>query len=1071
MKTPKYLLGLCLITAALFSTNNTVFAEQNESLKLWPKLEAPIKDSAAFNAKLETILQKMSLEEKVGQIMQAEIQAVTPADIKQYHLGSVLNGGGSMPNRAEGAQPQEWVSFLDSLYDASMDTRDGGQAIPIFWGTDAVHGHNNLVGATLFPHNIGLGAMHNPALIEKIGAATALEVRTTGTEWVFAPTLAVAQNDRWGRTYESYSEDPALVARYARAMVEGLQGKINSADFLAEDKVIATAKHFLADGGTLGGDDQGNARISEKELIKIHNAGYVPALNAGVQTVMASFSEWNGEKMHGNQYLLTEVLKNRMGFDGLVVGDWNGHGQVPGCTNDSCAQAINAGIDLLMVTNDWKAMIANTLAQVKAGEISIARLDDAVRRILRVKMRAGLWNKKPSQRAHAGDASLVGSAEHRAIARQAVRESLVLLKNDGGLLPLKPQQTILVAGDGADNIGKQAGGWSIWWQGVSDAKENYRFPGATSIFSGIQAAVGAAGGKIELSAEGIYSQKPDVAIVVFGENPYAEGNGDRDTLEFEAGDKKSLTLLKKLQAQGIPVVSIFLSGRPLWVNSELNASQAFVAAWLPGSEGAGIADVIIARADGKPHYDFSGNLSFSWPKLPLQDQLNKHHKNYTPLFKLGYGLNYSSRKKTAKKLPEAVAGITSSEPQDIKLYVRRPLEPWHIFIENYERQQILSGAFAALPKGDVKVQTSDKGVQEDALHFTWKDTWRAGLTLESGKALNLLPYLNKGVLALDLNVLQLSKGGLSFKMKCQQGDCDRQVPFTLKARAQAGKGWQEVFVPLSCFPRSGDNFDAVTMPFALEVGGEGEVAVANVRLLMQTPTNAVVESCPDAKTQSVTPEMLNEWWAIDWWLPRHEQKLADLKALNAQGKKVDLLFIGDSIIQGWEKEGAEVWKKYYAPRNAFNIGYGGDRTENVLWRLQHGEVDGIAPKVAVLMIGTNNTGHRHENPVTTAAGIKAILAELTQRLPNTKILLLAIFPRDATVDGQLRQINEKINPLIAQHADNKRIYFVNVNSAFLTKEGVLTTDIMPDLLHPHEKGYDLLAKALEPHLHKLLEIK
>lgn len=1069
MKKRYQLAGLGLIATAIVIANFPVYAQQKPGIEQWPALSTPLQAAASLDPKIDAILQKMTLEEKVGQIMQAEIQTVTPEDIKKYHLGSVLNGGGSMPNRIENAKAKDWVEFLDKLYDASMDTSDGRQAIPIFWGSDAVHGHNNVTGATLFPHNIGLGAARNPDLIRQIGAATAKEVRATGIEWVFAPTLAVAQNDRWGRTYESYSEDPKLVARYATAMVEGLQGKMNSKEFLGEHHVIATAKHFLADGGTDGGDDQGNARISESELIKIHNAGYVPALQAGVQTVMASFSEWNGEKMHGNKYLLTDVLKNRMGFDGLVVGDWNGHGQVPGCTNDSCPQAINAGIDLLMVTNDWKAMIENTLKQVKSGEISEARLDDAVRRILRVKMRANLWDKKPSQRANAADQSLIGSAEHRAIARQAVRESLVLLKNSKKILPLNPRQTILVAGDGADHIGKQAGGWSIWWQGVTDASENHRFPGATSIYSGIKTAVDAAGGKALLSVDGSFTQKPDVAIVVFGENPYAEGSGDRDTLEFEPAKKKSLALLKKLKEQGIPVVSVFLSGRPLWVNPELNASDAFVAAWLPGSEGAGVADVLIAKADGKPHFDFSGRLAFSWPKLPLQDVLNPHHKNYAPLFKFGYGLTYKSGKTGPLNLPENVRGVASDKPQDIKLYVGRPLEPWHIFIENYERQQILSGAFAALPKGDVKVKTSDKDVQEDALVFNWSESWRAGMTLESGEPLDLSAHMKTGVLALDIKVNELAKGGVSFKMECKKEGCDRLVPFTLKARELAGKNWEKIYVPLSCFKQDPDDFSAVTMPFALETGGTGEVAIANVRLLINPPKNAKLHGCADYRTQSVTPDTLNEWWAIDWWLPRHQQKIVDAKSLLSSGGKIDVLLIGDSITQGWEKEGQEAWNKYLAPRNAFGIGFSGDRTENVLWRLEHDAVKGLNPNVAVLMIGTNNTGHRRENPQTTAAGIKKILEELKQRLPETKILLLAIFPRDAKPDGELRKINEQVNAIIKNYADNQRVFFANINSVFLTEEGILEEKVMPDLLHPHEYGYELFGKAVVPEIDKLLK--
>ena len=405
----------------------------------------------------------------------------------------------------------------------------------------------------------------------------------------------------------------------------------------------------------------------------------------------------------------------------------------------------------------------------------------------------------------------------------------------------------------------------------------------------------------------------------------------------------------------------------------------------------------------------------------------------------------------------------------IHLYQAKPLASWNVFIENYEQQQILNGAFAVLPKGDVKVQTIDKDVQKDALAFAWKDTWRAGMTLESGEPLDLSAHMNTGVLALDIKIDELAKGGVSFKMECQKEGCDRVVPFTLAARELIGKGWKKIHVPLSCFQQDQDNFSATTMPFALEVGGKGEVAVANVQLLIQTPKDVTLATCPDYKTVSVTAGMLNEWWSIDWWLPRHEQKLADAKAIKAKGGKIDLLFIGDSITQGWEKEGAAVWEKHYAKRNAFAIGFGGDRTENVLWRFQHGALENMSPKLVVMMIGTNNTGHRRENPATTAAGIKNLLNELQQRLPHTKVLLLAVFPRDEKPDGQLRQINNGVNAIIKDYADNKTIFFADINSVFLTKEGVLPKDIMPDLLHPNEKGYELWAEALEAYLQKLLK--
>lgn len=410
-----------------------------------------------------------------------------------------------------------------------------------------------------------------------------------------------------------------------------------------------------------------------------------------------------------------------------------------------------------------------------------------------------------------------------------------------------------------------------------------------------------------------------------------------------------------------------------------------------------------------------------------------------------------------------------SADKGINIYQSVPLTSWNVFIENYETQQQVSGELTSLPKGDVKVHISDKNTTKDALTFSWKDSWRAGLTWEKGLPLNLTNYMSDGVLSLDIKINELAKGGVSFKMECQENGCDRRVPFTLKARELVNKGWQKVYVPLSCFKQEQDNFTAVTMPFALEVGGAGDVSIANVKLLSKTPKNIQLHSCPDYKTQSVTPDMLNEWWAIDWWLPRHQQKLADAKTIFDKGGKMDLLFVGDSITQGWEKEGASVWKKYYEPRNAFAIGFSGDRTENVLWRLDHDAVKGMNPKVAVLMIGTNNAGHRRENPQTTAAGIKKILDELQQRLPHTKILLLAIFPRDEKPDGELRQINEQVNNIIQHYADNNRIYFANINQAFLTSEGILTKEVMPDLLHPHEYGYELWAKALEPELQKLLK--
>ncbi|MBU2278180.1 MAG: glycoside hydrolase family 3 protein, partial [Gammaproteobacteria bacterium] len=607
---------------------------------IWPKLKLPRQGNVEEEAKIAKLLVGMTLEQKIAQMIQPEIRDITVDDMRKYGFGSYLNGGGSFPAGNKHATPADWIKLAEDMYQASIDASEDGSTIPTMWGTDAVHGHNNVIGATLFPHNIGLGAANNPDLIEQIAKATAREVMVTGIDWVFAPTVAVVRDDRWGRTYEGYSEDPTIVRNYAAAIVKGLQGAPD-ADFLGDERVISTVKHFLGDGGTERGIDQGDNIASEQQLFDIHAQGYIGGLQAGAQTVMASFNSWHGEKIHGNKYLLTDVLKTRMGFDGLVVGDWNGHGQVKGCSNDNCPAAANAGLDVYMVpTAAWKPLYENLIAQVKSGVIAQSRIDDAVTRILRVKVRAGLFEKpSPAARPLSGKTDIIGSAEHRAVAAAAVQQSLVLLKNQQGLLPLNPMQKVLVTGQGADNIGMQSGGWTITWQGTGN--NNADFPGGSSIYAGIQSQVSAAGGQVQLSSDGSYQQKPDVAIVVFGEQPYAEGNGDIDNLEYQRGNKADLALLKKLQADGIKVVSLFISGRPLWVNAELNASDAFVAIWLPGSEGHAIAPVLFTDKDGKVQQDFRGKLSFSWPNSPSQTTVNQGDDNYQPLFAYGYGLTYT----------------------------------------------------------------------------------------------------------------------------------------------------------------------------------------------------------------------------------------------------------------------------------------------------------------------------------------------------------------------------------------------------------------------------------------------
>lgn len=644
----------------------------------WPRIRSEVATDSRLEARVEELLGQLTLEHKVAQMVQADIRSVTPQDVKTYRLGSVLNGGGAWPGNDKHATVADWVELADQYYEASMDTTGGGVAIPVIWGVDAVHGHNNVIGATLFPHNSALGASHDPELIERIGAATAAEVAATGIDWTFAPTVAVVRDDRWGRSYEGYSEDPERVREYAARMVHGLQGVPGQSSFLDASRIVATAKHYIGDGGTLDGRDRGDNRSSEQELLAIHGQGYLSALQAGAQTVMASYNSWHGAKLHGQRYLLTDVLKTKLGFDGVVVSDWNGIDEVQACSVDRCPVAVNAGIDMVMVPEQWKVFLANTVAQVRSGIIPQARIDDAVRRILRVKLRAGLFEKgKPSTRPLAGKRALIGAAEHRALAREAVRKSLVLLKNDNKLLPLGAKSNVLVAGDGADNIGKQAGGWSITWQGSGNT--NADFPGATSIFAGISAAVAQAGGKATLSVDGQYQSKPDVAIVVFGEEPYAEWHGDVPSLDYanvkqvladeamhlspqpapqtadqapaaipdamQAASQRGsaaadLALLRRFKQAGIPVVAVFLTGRPLAVGAELEAADAFVVAWWPGTEGAGVADVLMRKADGSVNFAFSGKLSFSWPRTAAQTQLNRGDAGYDPLFAYGFGLTY-----------------------------------------------------------------------------------------------------------------------------------------------------------------------------------------------------------------------------------------------------------------------------------------------------------------------------------------------------------------------------------------------------------------------------------------------
>jgi beta-glucosidase len=760
---------------------------------LWPRAHSVGLIDAKTEAFVTRLMAKMSLEEKVGQMIQADIASIRPEDLRKYPLGSVLGGGNSPPLDADDRAPvAAWIRTADLFRAVSLETRPGHVPIPIMFGMDSVHGNSNVRGAVIFPHNIGLGAMREPALVKRIGAVAAAESAAAGFDWAFAPTVTVPQDDRWGRSYEGYSERPEITAKYAAAMVQGMQGRIQ------QGKVAASIKHFIADGGTHDGIDQGDARIDERTLIATHAPGYIAGIDAGAMTVMASFSSWNGAKNHGNKTLLTDVLKGRLGFEGFVVGDWDAHGQVPGCTAGDCPATFIAGLDMAMVPSDWKSLFENTVREARSGAIPMRRIDDAVRRILRVKAKLGLFDPaRPYETKR-----VLGLPEHRAVARQAVTESLVLLKNEHGLLPIKPGQRVLVTGSHADDIGLQSGGWTLSWQGTGNT--NADFPGATSIGAGLKSAIEVAGGSVTRDATG--GAKPDVAVVVFGELPYAEMLGDISTLEFQPGDKQALAQLKALKARGIPTVSVFLSGRPLWVNPEINQSDAFVAAFLPGSEGEGLADVLVAKKNGAPNRDFHGRLSFSWPKTAGQFANNIGQRDYDPLFAYGYGLTYA-KAAHVPKLSE-VAGVDSSLSNLSIYYVPgRSLPPWALSREGAVTQSAVDGG----------------GRQEGAQRFVFSG---AGIVATTGPTIDLGRQTNAQLnLRIDYRVDAKPAGKVMLAMGAK-GAVDATRLF---AAAPIGQ-WASAKIPLSCFQKAGADMAHVARPFALSSGAAFTIAIVGIRL-------------------------------------------------------------------------------------------------------------------------------------------------------------------------------------------------------------------------------------------------
>ena len=835
----------------------------------WPVINSAVPKDPAIEAAVGEILAQMTIEEKVGQMIQPDLRNVTPEEASEFKLGSLLNGGGSWPNNYKQSTAADWAATADSYWEALESVyADRGFRIPFMWATDAVHGHNNVFGATVFPHNIGLGAANDPDLIFRIGGVTAKEVAATGLDWTFAPTVAAPRDLRWGRVYEGYSEDPEIIFNYAGRMVEGLQG---GAEGLKTDQhVLSNVKHWVGDGGTLKGVDRGENGYSEEYLINLHAMGYFSGLDAGAQVVMSSFNSWSdplnydptdsGEyngKVHGSKYLITDILKDRMGFDGLVITDWNGHTEVNGCTAADCPQAVLAGNDIFMVParTDWIPFYNNLVRHVSEGTIPMSRIDDAVTRILRVKMRANLWEKsKPSERSLAGNQANLGADEHKALAREAVRKSLVLLKNNDQVLPLSSTQRVYLAGSAVNNLEKQTGGWTLTWQGTENTAED--FPGATTIREAIVSHIGE--DKIVDSLSD--ADETTVAVVAIGEEAYAEFYGDikdHQTLGFanlKAAYAADLETIRSLKESGMTVVTIFLSGRPMYVNEEINNSDAFVAAWLPGTEAGGIVDVLYAL-DGS---DFSGRLSYSWPAAQCDTAVNRvatHIPGYiapefeqdsvvghTPLFPYGYGLSYAE--------PSESLGPLMLDSRDYGCGLDAPstdiaTSPLEVYGRNSGGEFVLRISGAAngwagiqvsgqndTEQGNVSTSPINYQGQYDGVHvqFDGENLAQIYLQYEDELGQDNTQYLNAdSTLQFDVRVQQSPTDAFNLAQHCVH-PCLGEISFQ-SFMPEPSDQWSTLKVPLSCMADEGMSFAAMSTPFLFFTGGAAEFDLGNVRIV------------------------------------------------------------------------------------------------------------------------------------------------------------------------------------------------------------------------------------------------
>ena len=774
----------------------------------------------------QALLDKMTLEEKIGQVIQGDISTVTPADARDYNLGSVLNGGNSAPGGGKTASWQAWVDEADAYWQASTDTSDGGVGVPLLWGTDAVHGHNNLQMATIFPHNSALGATGDTDLLRRIGEVTALEVRGTGLDWVFAPTLAVAIDERWGRAYESYSDDPKLVSELGEAIIIGLQGKPGSDDYLGPRRVIATAKHFVGDGGTHMGVDKGDTKGSAKQIEDTHAYPYIAAIKQDVQSVMASFSSVNGEKMHGAKGLLIGLLRDEMGFDGFVIGDWNGHAEVPGCSATDCPDSLLAGVDMYMAPDSWKGLYNSLLQHAKDGTLPMARLDEAVLRILKVKIRAGLFEAGlPSARPETGRDRL-GRQAHLDVAREAVRKSLVLLKNNNAALPIDARDNIVVIGAAANSIQQQTGGWTLSWQGNDN--KNEEFENSETIYQGLKRVVEAAGGSVSYAARAAdIKGKPDAIVFVYGEQPYAEFFGDLNDTVYEFADGPDLATLTALQKFNAPVISIFLTGRPLWMNAHLNRSDAFVVGWLPGTQGGAMAEVL-AQID---QADFSGTLPFAWPSDATGTPIDKDSKEGV-LFTNGYGLSYRDAPMQMARLSQE-PGVADLRNQFTGAILARggAVDPMHFYIGDSSNARVPADTFNLNSLGDaITSRGVDFKAQEDARKLTWSGKGWGTASVQSQRAidLTLLGQADKLVMRLHYRLDEKPQSMVAMAMMCGDG-CDARLDATaIFEEAEIGD-WQEADIALSCFTKAGLDLRNVKAPLAMRTDAPFALSLHKVR--------------------------------------------------------------------------------------------------------------------------------------------------------------------------------------------------------------------------------------------------